>query len=359
MVTESQGAAPLSAAPALQPKENKTMITIDGKYTEARVFTDELEDLARTQIRDVCNHPAFEGSRVRIMPDVHAGAGCVIGFTAELKTDKVIPNLIGVDIGCGVLTARLAGLPDFSRFDERLRERVPFGWNTRSAVHQALLDDPELDDEISRICVDVLRTEKDRHRRSVGSLGGGNHFIEIAQGTEDAFLCIHSGSRNFGLKIAERYQKIAVATCPDAYLKERKKGLCYLQGEDTLNYMRDMKVAQRFAALNRRVMLHELLDDAADLEIFDTVHNYIAEDNVIRQGGRPGRTWRKAHRSPEHAGRLRHLHWQGERGIQFLLPARRRPQHVPQKGQSQPFPGGIRSFHAGHFLHLRLPRYAG
>ena len=146
------------------------------------------------------------------------------------------------------------------------------------------LDDPELDDEISRICVDVLRTEKDRHRRSVGSLGGGNHFIEIAQGTEDAFLCIHSGSRNFGLKIAERYQKIAVATCPDAYLKERKKGLCYLQGEDTLNYMRDMKVAQRFAALNRRVMLHELLDDAADLEIFDTVHNYIAEDNVIRKG---------------------------------------------------------------------------
>lgn len=95
------------------------MITIDGKYTEARVFTDELEDLARTQIRDVCNHPAFEGSRVRIMPDVHAGAGCVIGFTAELKTDKVIPNLIGVDIGCGVLTARLSGLPDFSSFDAR------------------------------------------------------------------------------------------------------------------------------------------------------------------------------------------------------------------------------------------------
>lgn len=89
------------------------MITIDGKYTEAHVFTDELEDLAHTQIRDVCNHPAFEGSRVRIMPDVHAGAGCVIGFTAELKTDKVIPNLIGVDIGCGVLTSRLSGLPDF------------------------------------------------------------------------------------------------------------------------------------------------------------------------------------------------------------------------------------------------------
>lgn len=260
------------------------MITIDGKYTEARVFTDELEDLARTQIRDVCNHPAFEGSRVRIMPDVHAGAGCVIGFTAELKTDKVIPNLIGVDIGCGVLTARLSGLPDFSSFDARLRERVPSGMHARPSVHQALLDDPELDEEISRICMDVLRTDKDRHRRSVGSLGGGNHFIEIAQGKEHAFLCIHSGSRNFGLKIAERYQKIAVDTCPDAYLKERKKGLCYLQGENTLNYMRDMKVAQRFAALNRRVILHELLDDAADLESFDTVHNYIAEDQIIRKG---------------------------------------------------------------------------
>ncbi len=294
MVTRSQGAKALSAyLRAPQPKKNKTMITIDGKYTEARVFTDELEDLARTQIRDVCNHPAFEGSRVRIMPDVHAGAGCVIGFTAELKTDKVIPNLIGVDIGCGVLTARLSGLPDFSSFDARLRERVPSGMHARPSVHQALLDDPELDEEISRICMDVLRTDKDRHRRSVGSLGGGNHFIEIAQGKEHAFLCIHSGSRNFGLKIAERYQKIAVDTCPDAYLKERKKGLCYLQGENTLNYMRDMKVAQRFAALNRRVILHELLDDADDLESFDTVHNYIAEDQIIRKGSRPGRTRRK------------------------------------------------------------------
>lgn len=275
---------PLSAEPPPLNYKNKTMITINGKYTEARVFTDELEDLARTQIRDVCNHPAFEGSRVRIMPDVHAGAGCVIGFTAELKTDKVIPNLIGVDIGCGVLTAKLSGVPDFSRFDERLRERIPSGWHARSSVHQALLDDPELDEEISRICVDVLRTDKDRHRRSVGSLGGGNHFIEIAQGTEHAFLCIHSGSRNFGLKIAERYQQMAVDSCPDAYLRERKKGLCYLEGENTLNYMRDMKVAQRFAALNRRVMLRELVDDADSLESFDTVHNYIAEDNIIRKG---------------------------------------------------------------------------
>lgn len=218
------------------------------------------------------------------MPDVHAGAGCVIGFTAELKTDKVIPNLIGVDIGCGVLTARLDALPDFAGFDARLRERVPSGMHARSAVHQALLDDPELDEEIARICVDILRTDKDKHRRSVGSLGGGNHFIEIAQGDRDAFLCIHSGSRNFGLKIAEHYQKLATATCPNEYLVQRKKGLCYLEGENTLNYMRDMKVAQRFAALNRRVMLHELMDNAEELESFDTVHNYIAEDNIIRKG---------------------------------------------------------------------------
>lgn len=260
------------------------MITISGTYTEAVVFTDELEDLARTQIKDVCHHPAFEGCRVRIMPDVHAGAGCVIGFTAELKTDKVIPNLIGVDIGCGVLTARLPTLPDFSAFDARLRARVPSGMHTRSSIHQALLDDPELDEEITRICMDVLKTDKERHRRSVGSLGGGNHFIEIAQGDTDAFLCIHSGSRNFGLKIAEHYQKLATATCPDEYLAQRKKGLCYLQGEDTLNYLRDMRAAQRFAALNRRVMLGELADDADTLESFDTVHNYIAEDNIIRKG---------------------------------------------------------------------------
>lgn len=260
------------------------MITIEGTYTTALVFTDELEDLARTQIKDVCNHPAFEGCRVRIMPDVHAGAGCVIGFTAELKTDKVIPNLIGVDIGCGVLAARLPAMPDFNAFDDRLRSRVPAGMHARSAVHQALLDDPELDENISRICKDVLRTDPDRHRRSVGTLGGGNHFVEIARGETGAWLCIHSGSRNFGLKIAEHYQKLATATCPDAYLTERKKGLCYLQGEDTLNYLRDMKIAQRFAALNRRAMLAELTDDAEEAEYFDTVHNYIAEDSIIRKG---------------------------------------------------------------------------
>ncbi len=260
------------------------MITIDGTYTEARVFTDELEELARTQIRDVCDHPAFEGSRVRIMPDVHAGAGCVIGFTAELKTDKVIPNLIGVDIGCGVLTARLPKLPDFEKFDQELRRGVPSGTNVRATVHPALTEDAELDGEVERICKDILKTDSDRHRRSVGSLGGGNHFIEIAQGAENAYLCIHSGSRNFGLKIATHYQKLAIATCPDEYLREHKKGLCYLQGELMQNYIRDMKVAQRFATLNRRVILSELTDHAEGLDVFDTVHNYIGDDNVIRKG---------------------------------------------------------------------------
>lgn len=260
------------------------MITIDGKYTEALVYTDELEDSALAQIKDVCDHPAFEGSHVRIMPDVHAGAGCVIGFTAEMKTDKVIPNLIGVDIGCGVLTAILPDLPDFLRFDEHLRKSIPSGMNVRTSVHHALQENQELDEEISRICKDVLKKDKNRHRRSIGSLGGGNHFIEIAQGNNHAFLCIHSGSRNFGLQIATHYQQLAVANCPDSYLKENKKGLCYLQGEDKQNYIRDMKVAQQFAALNRRVILHELLGNDVETESFDTVHNYIAEDNIIRKG---------------------------------------------------------------------------
>ena len=319
MVTESQGAAPLSAAPALQPKENKTMITIDGKYTEARVFTDELEDLARTQIRDVCNHPAFEGSRVRIMPDVHAGAGCVIGFTAELKTDKVIPNLIGVDIGCGVLTARLAGLPDFSRFDERLRERVPFGWNTRSAVHQALLDDPELDDEISRICVDVLRTEKDRHRRSVGSLGGGNHFIEVDRGSDRSlYLVVHSGSRHLGTEVANFYQdegrralwgganyQIQQAITElkaqgrqkeiESTIKQLKKehhleipkDLAYVEGRLFEDYIHDMKIVQHFATLNRKAMTDVILRcmGLTRVDEFTTIHNYIDTDDMILRKG--------------------------------------------------------------------------
>lgn len=259
------------------------MFVIEGTCTTARVFADEVEDLARIQIFHVCNHPAFEGCKIRIMPDVHVGAGCVIGFTAEMKTDKVIPNLIGVDIGCGVLTARLGSLPEYAAFDERLRQRVPSGFRVRKQVHEALLSDPELDAEVMRVCRDVLKVEPERHRRSVGSLGGGNHFIEIARGMENAYLCIHCGSRNFGLRVAEHYQALAEETCPDTYLRERRKSLCYLQGEDSEAYLRDMKVAQRFAALNRRVILSELTDEVP-LNVFDTVHNYIAEDGIMRKG---------------------------------------------------------------------------
>ncbi len=255
------------------------MITITGKYTEAVVHADEVELNALKQIRQVCGHPAFEGCRSRIMPDVHAGAGCVIGFTAEMKNGKVIPNLIGVDIGCGVLTARLPDVPDFHKFDAGLRERVPSGMNVRASMHPLLAADEELRGDVERICRDLLQQNAAYHLNSVGSLGGGNHFIEIDRGRHGAYVCIHSGSRNFGWQIARRYQMLAEATCPDDSLT---KPLRYLEGEAMLDYMRDMRVAQRFAALNRRVILAELAPEAYGN--FDTVHNYIDERDVIRKG---------------------------------------------------------------------------
>ena len=193
--------------------------------------------------------------------------------------DKVVPNLVGVDIGCGMETAKIKESNlDMERLDNVIRENIPAGFEIRYNAHR-YFDRVDLS---ALRCADKVDLE--RAKKSVGTLGGGNHFIEIAQGDRDTYLCIHSGSRNFGLKIAEYYQKLATATCPNEYLVQRKKGLCYLEGENTLNYMRDMKVAQRFAALNRRVMLHELMDNAEGLESFDTVHNYIAEDNIIRKG---------------------------------------------------------------------------
>lgn len=260
------------------------MITINGNYTQALIYTNELEESAHKQIANVCNHPAFDGCKVRIMPDVHAGAGCVIGFTAEMKTDKVIPNLIGVDIGCGVLTAQLKNIPNFSDFDAHLRRAVPSGFSIRKQIHPLMEADEELKDEIKRISMDVIKQSSSRPLHSIGSLGGGNHFIEIAKGENAAYLCIHSGSRNFGLQIATHYQKVACQTCPDLNLREKMKSLCYLEGDLTEQYLRNMRVAQRYAQLNRQAILQSLVNSDEIIDSFDTVHNYIADDQIIRKG---------------------------------------------------------------------------
>ncbi len=289
------------------------MMEVFGKYNTALVFTDELEDAARAQIQALCGQAFCEGSKIRIMPDVHAGAGCTIGTTMTIG-DKVCPNLVGVDIGCGMETVRLdARRLEWAKLDKVIRERIPSGFAVRDTAH-ALAGEIDLS---------ALRWQKginmDRAYRSIGTLGGGNHFIEVDQGEDGAlYLVVHSGSRHLGLEIAKAYQAAGYEQLnqPEpgeaealienlkaegkqkelsAALKALKKGskspvpreLAYVSGSLLEDYLHDMALAQHFAALNRRAMVREILKgmklEATDQ--FTTVHNYIdVEGRVLRKG---------------------------------------------------------------------------
>lgn len=266
-----------------------------GKYASCRVFTEVIEEAAVQQIYDFLNCPASEGMTLRFMPDIHAGAGCVIGFTGTL-TDKIIPNLIGVDIGCGVASMKVYDPEwgtekpdlDFLCFDNIIRETVPSGFNVRDKALPY-----EAKDEVTRVAVETGQ-DPERVHKSMGTLGGGNHFIELGQDQYGGlWLTIHSGSRNFGLKIAKFHQAKAIPTVG------KGKGLEWLEGEAAQLYCNHMIVAQDFAKQNRAAMLNLLskffwtkgllkngpADAFKDPIIVESVHNYINfEDRIIRKG---------------------------------------------------------------------------
>ncbi len=177
------------------------MIEIQGAYNSAIVYTESLEALARSQIQSVCDQAVFAGCKLRIMPDVHAGKGCTIGTTMTIQ-DKVVPGMVGVDIGCGMETIRIAEKNmDFDRLDQLIRNNIPFGRNVRQTPHpyaeQVLLDELKCSAHVNL----------SRARRSVGTLGGGNHFIEVDRGQDGSYyLVVHSGSRHLGLQTANWYQ---------------------------------------------------------------------------------------------------------------------------------------------------------
>ena len=294
---------------------------------DLKIFTQNIEQEAIDQINTLMEQPAFSDCKVRIMPDVHAGAGCVIGFTADLG-DKVIPNIVGVDIGCGMLTVRLGqyipGRPhvlndleiDYERLDKVIRKHIPCGRN----VHEGRKRRFEKIQEM--YCYRNLRDTK-RFERSIGTLGGGNHFIEIDEGKDGTkFLVIHSGSRNLGKQVADYYQNLAVELRQgkdELYAKQEKliaeykaagrrteiqeaikelhrgfeakqldmpKDLCYLTGKYRDEYLHDMRICQEFAVLNRSYIADIILEemDWINVESFETIHNYIDDDNMIRKG---------------------------------------------------------------------------
>lgn len=283
---------------------------------DLKIFTNNIEQGAVDQINLLMQQEAFKDCKVRIMPDVHAGTGCVIGFTADLGT-KVIPNIVGVDIGCGVRVVELGNIQiDFDKLDSVIRECVPNGRN----VHESrMVPFPKLQE---LHCYRELRDTK-RLERSIGTLGGGNHFIEIDSDEEgNRYLIIHTGSRNLGKQVAEYYQNIAHDVINgnydkiekrEALIKEYKesgrrseiqaalaeldkqyyriermpKDLCYLEGENRKKYLDDMFICQSFAYANREHIAKIILSrmDWTMIDEFESVHNYIEPvANMVRKG---------------------------------------------------------------------------
>ena len=289
------------------------MLEIKGKVNTAICYASVIEEEAIEQIRRMCDYEFTAGSRIRIMPDVHAGKGCTIGTTMTI-TDKAVPNIVGVDIGCGMYTVKLGKTDiDFAKFDEAAHF-IPSGMNVWEGRQE------HFDLEQLRCYRDLNDTK--RLERSLGTLGGGNHFIEIDESADgEKYLVIHSGSRNLGKQVAELYQKLAVELSKgkEEYFKkrdeiiralkeqgkrkeiqaalkqikwERKESmipedLCFLYGPYLEDYLHDVEVCQRFARRNREKMAEILLERTgiAAGEAFHTIHNYIdTEEMILRKG---------------------------------------------------------------------------
>lgn len=303
------------------------MFEIKGKYNTAKIFTDAADNATISQILNLLNQPSSEGAQIRIMPDCHAGAGCVIGTTMTV-TDKIIPNLVGVDIGCGVLVTKLKERRiDLPKFDSILRKEVPSGPEMREKPH-SLADSLDVS-SLSCYKKPDCRVSEDVFRRSLGSLGGGNHFVELDRdGNGDIWLVIHTGSRRSGKDVAEYYQNLAyeerniagrkykealaekrAAFIAQIKAEKREKELSRLlpkwqeeqgkpiisvpyevawcEGQSFDDYIHDMKIMQEYAKLNRRIITEVILKKCKlhAVEQFETVHNYIDTDHMILRKG--------------------------------------------------------------------------
>lgn len=282
------------------------MIELKAKFNNAKVFTDNIDAETISQIMLLLNQEFVKDNRIRIMPDTHAGSGCVIGTTMTIK-DKIVPNLVGVDIGCGMHAVKLKEKEiDLSALDEIIEKYIPSGTN----IHELMVSPYDLDDIIAPI-------DKERARRSIGTLGGGNHFIEVNRDSEGyLWLVIHTGSRHLGIEICKYYQDLAYKTLKGRgdvvkdvierlkaegrqreiestikAIKEKEitipKDLCYLEGDNFRNYIHDMNLAQKYALTNRIRIADEIMRllFLHEEERFDTIHNYIDIDNMILRKG--------------------------------------------------------------------------
>ncbi len=300
---------------------------------DVKIFTDRINENALQQIMLLLSIDVFSNKKIRIMPDVHAGAGCVIGFTGNLG-DKVIPNIVGVDIGCGMRILNLGEIKDidYHAFNEHIRANVPSGMIVREdrfGFTPLVQEEMDIYREAKKL-VTQLRCYRDlkyidRINKAIGSLGGGNHFIELDKDNErNIYLVIHTGSRNLGKQVAEIYQQHAIKHLTEgsdefeaaikrtieeyksagrrselqAVIKNMRNSrqeteprlpreLCYVEGEAREDYLHDMRICQQWAVLNRKLismLLMKFFPEVKVIEEFESVHNYISDDNIIRKG---------------------------------------------------------------------------
>ena len=256
------------------------MNIVEGKYTSAVVFSDTAEDYAVAQIKQLCDNAAFKDSCIRIMPDVHPAKVGPVGFTATVN-DRILPAIVGVDIGCGMTITKLGDKRvDNMRLDKVIRENVPVGPAIRDKCHR-FADDIELA-ELN--CAEHIRPEK--AYRSIGTLGGGNHFIEVDRDEDgNLYLMIHSGSRSLGIDVAEHYMRKGQECAEEKVPYE----LSYVEGELMQQYLDDVQFVQRYAELNRMAISDEILRGMKwkASEQYSCVHNYIDSTDgkyLIRKG---------------------------------------------------------------------------
>ncbi len=289
------------------------MLELKGKYNEAKIFTDVVDEASISQVLLLLNQEFVSGSKIRLMPDIHAGAGCTIGTTMTIA-DKIVPNLVGVDIGCGMETIKINEPHiELQKLDKLIYEKIPSGFNVREKTHR-YFDEINLEDLFCYKYIDPRRAEK-----SLGTLGGGNHFIEANKDDEgNIYVVVHSGSRHLGLEVAKYYQEEGYKSLNgstkqdiDALIAELKtqgrereiqksvtalkntkrtnipKQLAYVSGELFEQYIHDMKIVQRYAELNRQAMMDEIIKGMKVhvTEQFTTIHNYIDTKAMILRKG--------------------------------------------------------------------------
>lgn len=261
---------------------------IYGKYTNAIIYTDVVNQEALDQVQMICDQEFTEGSQIRLMPDIHAGTGCTIGTTMTIR-DKIVPNLVGGDIGCGMLTVCIGHqeIP-LEQLDQLIYQSIPAGRAMRTVPHPV---NDEIDLQDLR-CVSAVRL--DRAQLSLGSLGGGNHFIEAdIDENGNKYLVVHTGSRYLGQAVAKFYQAAGYEQMQMAGVRTSQdvidvpSYLAYVSGQLFEDYIHDMKIVQRYSCLNRKAIMDTILNGLHlyETERFETIHNYIDTDSMILRKG--------------------------------------------------------------------------